>query len=48
MSASIGSVIYQAGFDITKKDDAIWFLAQLNEVEEMVEVANQTLENEDK
>ena len=45
MSVTLEEVIEQAGYNITtNKEDALWLLAQQDEFERMVEIAEDTIE----
>lgn len=46
MSMSLLEVIEAGGYDLSKKEDAIWFLGVRSEFEELVTEAEETIDQE--
>ena len=46
MSVSILEVIEAAGYDLNTKQDALWLLSKVNEFDDLVEQAEELLEEE--
>lgn len=46
MSMSITQVLSEAGYDLSKPEDANWLLGQRNTWEELVEQAEEVVDNE--
>ena len=44
MSTSLSEVISAGGFDLTKVEDAKWLVAQVNQFEDMIEAAENLIE----
>ena len=44
MSTTLSEVIERAGFDLSTKDDANWLLSRRNEIEELLEQAEDTVD----
>lgn len=44
MSVSLLQVIEYSGYDITTKDDAIWLVSKQSEFEELIEQAQETID----
>ena len=47
MSVSLLEVIEAGGYDLSTKEDAIWLLSKQTEFEELVEQAEELIENSD-
>lgn len=45
MSVSLLEVIESAGYNVTTKEDATWLLSKQTEFEELIEKANELIEN---
>jgi hypothetical protein len=46
MSVSLLEVIEAGGYDLSTKEDAIWLLSKRNEFEELIEAAEELLEED--
>jgi hypothetical protein len=47
MSVSLLEVIEAGGYDLTTKEDALWFLSKQSEFEQLVEQAEELVESEE-
>ena len=47
MSVSLLEVIEAGGYDISTVDDARWLLSKQNEFEDLIEAAQEVLDNEE-